>query len=244
MSFENIRVVLVNTKHAGNIGSAARAMKTMGLSCLHLVEPVAQFPSEEATTLASGATDILANTKVAKTLNEAVEDCVFVVGVSARVRGISLPIYSPADSVTQILNESHLNTVALVFGREDRGLTNEELRLCHHQVFIPAVDDFKSLNLASAVQVLAYELRKTSLDKAKESLIPPDVKGYALADTMQMEHFYNHLHRILEKVDFFLHSNPEKMMSKIRKIYGRVRPDQAEMNILRGILTEIEKKLE
>ena len=245
MAFENIRIVLVNTKHAGNIGSTARAMKTMGLSCLYMVDPAAEFPSEQATVLASGATDVLEKAKVTETLKKAVEECAFIVGVSARIRGISLPVYMPADSAKQILNENSANKVALVFGREDRGLTNEELRLCHQQVFIPAVDAFKSLNLAASVQILAYELRKTVLQKNKmQEVVPLKNTGHPMANAGQMEYFYEHLYRTLDNVDFFIHSNPEKIMSKIRKIYGKARPDQEEINILRGILTAIQIKLE
>ncbi|MCY4177102.1 MAG: RNA methyltransferase [Endozoicomonadaceae bacterium] len=227
MVFENIRIVLVNTKHAGNIGSAARAMKTMGLSSLCLVDPAAEFPAEQATVLASGAADILEMAEVTKTLKQAVEDCVFVVGVSARIRGVSLPVYTPADSAEQILKEATVNKVALIFGREDRGLTNEELRLCHQQVFIPAVDTFNSLNLAASVQILAYELRKIALQKDKRQLVPVKDKQQPMATSGQMEYFYEHLHNMLDSAGFFIHSNQEKLWLKSEKFMGK--PDLTRM---------------
>lgn len=241
MSLEAVRVVLVNTKHPGNIGSAARAMKTMGLSALYLVEP-AVFPSDEAVMLASGADDILQKAVVVNTLEESLADCAFAVGASARVRGVSLPLAGPAESMSLALHESQRHPVALVFGREDRGLTNDELRQCHHQVHIPSVEGFSSLNLASAVQVLAYELRKASLALSLD-VVEPKVSGHPLASVSDMEYFYAHLQSVLNEVGFFESSNAEKVMEKLRRLYGRARPDRVEMSILRGILTETQVQM-
>ncbi len=237
MSVENIRIVLVNTTHPGNIGSAARAMKTMGLSSLYLVDPVV-FPSGEARALSSGATDLLENAIITKTLEEAIADCELVIGASARVRGISLELTDPREGAHIAVAEAASGTrVALVFGREDRGLTNEELRLCHRQVHIPSVADFSSLNLAASVQVLCYELRMAHLAGEGESGVP-DIRERALADSAQMESFYQHLRSTLDEIGFFKSCNPDKIMTKLRRVYGRSRLNSVEYNILRGILSE------
>ena len=237
ISLKEVRIVLVNTSHPGNIGSAARAMKTMGLSSLYLVDPM-EFPSGEARALSSGATDLLDNAVVTQTLAEAIADCELVIGASARVRGISLELTDPRDTARRVFQEAATGAkVALVFGREDRGLTNEELQLCHRQVHIPSVSDFSSLNLAASVQVLAYELRMAQL--AGEGLTSvPEVREFEPASSEQMESFYQHLRESLDEVGFFKSCNPEKIMAKLRRMYGRSRPDQVEYNILRGILTE------
>nr|WP_211829375.1 tRNA (cytosine(32)/uridine(32)-2'-O)-methyltransferase TrmJ [Kistimonas asteriae] len=241
MSLDNVRIVLVNTSHPGNIGSAARAMKTMGLSQLVLVEPKA-FPAPEAVTLSSGATDILDNAMVCATLEEAVADCGLIIGASARVRGISLPLMEPGECAEAAVAEVGDCSVALVFGREDRGLTNDELKLCHQQTHIPSNPEFSSLNLASAVQVLCYELRKADLKQQQASLVP-ECRTHDLASSESMEHFYGHLQEVLADIDFFKHSNPDKIMAKLRRLYGRVRPDRVELNILRGILSEMQAAL-
>ena len=237
MSVNNIRIVLVNTTHPGNIGSAARAMKTMGLSSLYLVDPVV-FPSGEARALSSGATDLLENAVITKTLAEAVADCDLIIGASARVRGISLELTDPRDTAELMINEAGAGgQIALVFGREDRGLTNEELRMCHRQVHIPSVAEFSSLNLAASVQVLCYEMRMASLISDGERKVP-EVREQAPASSEQMEGYYQHLQETLEEIGFFKSCNPDKIMAKLRRLYVRGRPDRTEYNILRGILSE------
>ena len=235
MSLANIRIVLVNTTHPGNIGSAARAMKTMGLSRLHLVAPC-DFPSGQARALASGATDLLDSATVVETLAEAVADCALVVGSSARVRGISLPLAGPREMAGEAVAEAASGQVALVFGREDRGLTNEELCLCHRQVHIPSDPDFSSLNLASAVQVLSYELRMAAANEL--GIKPPVTEREDLVCSRQMEDYYRHLRQTLDTVGFFKSCNPDRIMARLRCLYARSRPDQSEYNILRGILSE------
>ena len=242
MSLKNIRIVLVNTTHPGNIGSAARAMKTMGLSSLYLVDPVT-FPSGEARALSSGATDLLESAVVTSTLKEAIADCELVVGASARVRGISLDLIDPRDTAQDVVAEAVGGTrVALVFGREDRGLTNEELRLCHRQVHIPSVAEFSSLNLAASVQVLSYEVRMALLALQGESKVP-EKRENELASSEQMEGYFVHLKETLEDVGFFKSCNPEKIMTKLRHLYARSRPDSVEYNILRGVLSETQAAL-
>lgn len=243
MSLDNVRIVLVNTTHPGNIGSTARAMKTMGLSRLVLVDPKT-FPAPEAVTLASGATDVLDNAVVCSTLEDAVADCGLIIGASARIRGVSLPLMEPSECAEAIVAESADGdvNVAWVFGREDRGLTNDELKLCHGQTHIPSNPEFSSLNLASAVQVLSYELRKADLQRQRAALAP-ESRTRDLANSKEMEYFYEHLQTLLTEVDFFKHGNPDKIMAKLRRLYGRVRPDRVELNMLRGILSETQAAL-
>ena len=243
MSLDNVRIVLVNTTHPGNIGSAARAMKTMGLSRLTLVDPKS-FPAQEAVTLSSGATDVLDNAVVCSTLEEAVADCGLIIGASARVRGVSLSLMAPEECAEAMVLEaaSGALNVALLFGREDRGLTNDELKLCHGQTQISANPEFSSLNLASAVQVLSYELRKAELQRQRAALVP-ECRTHDLASSEEMESFYGHLQKVLTDVDFFKHGSPDKIMAKLRRLYGRIRPDRVELNILRGILSETQAAL-
>ncbi|WP_067518130.1 tRNA (cytosine(32)/uridine(32)-2'-O)-methyltransferase TrmJ [Endozoicomonas ascidiicola] len=238
---DNISIVLVNPSHPGNIGSTARAMKTMGLSQLCLVAPD-DFPSGTATALASGADDILRNAKVCETLDEALADCQFVVGTSARVRGVSLPLVDPRSCAQSIVQEASNNKVALIFGREDSGLSNEQLRRCHLQVHIPTNEDFSSLNLGAAVQVLSYEIRMAELIN-KDALELPTPKAHELASMDDMERYYDHLYSVLMEIGFLDHSSHEKIMAKMRRLYGRVRPDQVELGILRGILSETQRCL-
>ncbi|WP_257284680.1 tRNA (cytosine(32)/uridine(32)-2'-O)-methyltransferase TrmJ [Endozoicomonas sp. SESOKO1] len=238
---ENISIVLVNPSHPGNIGAAARAMKTMGLSQLCLVAPD-EFPSGTATALASGADDILGNARVCETLDEALADCQFVVGTSARVRGVSLPLVDPRACARSIVDEAMTHKVALIFGREDKGLTNEQLRRCHLQVHIPTNEAFSSLNLGAAVQVLCYELRMMQLIST-DALEMPQPRGHELANMDDMERYYDHLYQMLVEIGFLDHSSHEKIMAKLRRLYGRVRPDRVELNILRGILSETQRCL-
>lgn len=238
----NISIVLVNPSHPGNIGAAARAMKTMGLSRLILVAPD-DFPSGTATALASGADDILKNARVCDTLDKALADCQFVVGTSARVRGVSLPLVDPRDCANRMIDEALSHQVALIFGREDKGLTNEQLRRCHLQVHIPTNENFSSLNLGAAVQVLCYELRMMQLIKA-DALAMPKLRGHELASMDDMERYYDHLYQVLMDIGFLDHSSHEKIMAKLRRLYGRVRPDSVELSILRGILSETQRCIE
>ncbi|MGO0306720.1 RNA methyltransferase [Endozoicomonas acroporae] len=238
---ENISIVLVNPSHPGNIGAAARAMKTMGLSQLCLVAPD-DFPSGTATALASGADDILRNARVCATLDEALADCQFVVGTSARVRGVSLPLVDPRACARSIIDEAVTHKVALIFGREDKGLTNDQLRRCHLQVHIPTNEEFSSLNLGAAVQVLCYELRMMQLLSA-DALEMPEPRSHELANMEDMERYYDHLYQVLLEIGFLDHSSHEKIMAKLRRLYGRVRPDRVELSILRGVLSETQRCL-
>ena len=177
MMLENIRIILVNTSHTGNIGSAARAMKTMGLSQLVLVDPV-RPPDEKSTALAAGANDILANLRIVPTLAEAISDCSLVIGASARSRTLAWPMLDPRQAGQQLADGALNKTVALVFGRERTGLTNEELQQCHYHVNIPANPEYSSLNVAMAVQTLCYEIRMSWLAQQETAVSSTDENEY------------------------------------------------------------------
>ncbi|MCR4508953.1 tRNA (cytosine(32)/uridine(32)-2'-O)-methyltransferase TrmJ [Pseudomonas sp. 32.2.56] len=240
MVLENIRVVLVGTSHPGNIGGAARAMKNMGLSQLVLVDPQ-EFPSDEAVARASGATDILQYAQVVGTLEEALVGCRLVLGTSARDRHIPWPMLEPREcGVTACEQARQGAQAALVFGREYAGLTNEELQRCHYHVHIPSDPAFSSLNLAAAVQVLAYEVRMAWLasegQPIKQVSVAEEGDEPVMAD--ELESFYRHLEQALVEIGFLDPLRPRHLMSRLRRLYGRSSVSRLEMNILRGILTE------
>jgi TrmH family RNA methyltransferase len=232
----SIRIVLVGTTHPGNIGAVARAMKNMGLTELYLVNPK-YFPHEEATARASGASDVLDRAIVVDSLEKALADCVYVAGASARSRTINWPSMGPRDCALRMMQESEHGKVAAVFGPEKSGLSNDDLDLCHTLLTIPTDPGFSSLNLAMAVQVLTYELRVASmLDEGPvfEVEAPP-------ATGEEMEHFYTHLEKVLLDIGFMDPENPRHLMRRMRRLYIRARPDKNEINILRGILTAIDR---
>ncbi|MCY1278571.1 tRNA (cytidine/uridine-2'-O-)-methyltransferase TrmJ [compost metagenome] len=243
---QNIRVVLVNTSHPGNIGGAARAMKNMGLSRLVLVDPE-DFPSVEALARASGADDILQSAQVVGTLEEALVGCSLVLGTSARDRRIPWPLLDPREcGKTSVEQVQAGGEVALVFGREYAGLTNEELQRCQFHVHIPSNPDFSSLNLAAAVQVLTYEVRMAWLAAeglpSKVEKVETTAMLNAQPVTMdELELFYGHLESTLVEIGFLDPEKPRHLMSRLRRLYGRSGISKLEMNILRGILTETQK---
>lgn len=232
----NIRIVLINTSHPGNIGSAARAMKTMGLSELYLVDPLF-FPHAKADEMASNAGDILENAVVVPNLDAALVDCELVVGTSIRSRAIPWPMLSPREFAEKARVEAVKAKAAVIFGREQSGLTNEELHRCHYHIQIPSNPVYSSLNLACAVQVIAYELQVAS------QLSPVDQSwDYEWASAGQMEGFYEHLEKVLIRTEFLNPEAPRQLMTRLRRLFYRARPDVMEVNILRGMLTAIEKK--
>ena len=246
MSLQNVRVVLVNTSHPGNIGGAARAMKNMGLSRLVLVDPI-DFPSPEAVARASGATDVLDNAQVVATLEEALAGCSVAFGTSARDRRIPWPLLDPRETGTTCIEQVAQGAeVALVFGREYAGLTNEELQRCHFHVHIPSNPDFSSLNLAAAVQVLAYEVRMAWLAASGQPSKSEKLETTSMLNAQQvtadeLEHYYGHLEQTLMDIGFLDPANPRHLMPRLRRLYGRSGISKLEMNILRGILTETQK---
>ncbi|MBX2885428.1 MAG: RNA methyltransferase [Granulosicoccus sp.] len=247
-SASSISFVLVNTTHAGNIGAAARAMKTMGFSSLRLVEPC-KFRTAEALARASGADDIVHSAEVFGTLAEAVADCHQVYGTSARSRSLEWAVVSAREAASQIAETVAVKSrTAMVFGRERSGLTNEELDLCHHRLWIPTNPDFGSLNLGSAVQVVAYELamamslnQKLNDSKATEHNPATEEPTDSPADGAAMEHFYQHLEQTLIDTEFLDPDNPRLLLRRLRRYFGRSQPSVTELNILRGILTSINK---
>lgn len=234
----DIRIVLVNTSHPGNIGAAARAMKTMGLSELFLVSPLC-FPDRRADEMASGATDILKNAVVTDSLTDAIADCTLVAGTSARSRTIPWPVAAPrefAEQCREAAAQGH--KIAVLFGREQSGLTNEELHRCHLHVQIPAVSGYSSLNLAAAVQILAYELRVAFLDGEHDA--SQSEWDYPPATSEAMERFYDHLETVLIKTGFLNPKAPRQLMTRLRRLFHRVHPDTMELNMLRGLLASVD----
>lgn len=241
---ENIAIILVNTTHPGNIGGVARAMKNMGLSDLRLVEPKI-FPDEDAVARASGATDLLDSAGVFSSLVEALADCQLAVGTSARERHIPWPLINPRELAAIATPLPSSQKIAIVFGREDRGLTNEELQLCHHHVNIPTNEVFSSLNIAAAVQVITYELRMAALGLAEQAERPQwgtewDID---LASHQELELLFEHLEKVLVDTEFLDPENPRQLMPRMRRLFMRAVPDKVEVNVLRGILKSVEKKI-
>lgn len=233
----NIRIILIETSHPGNIGSVARAMKTMGLNNLYLINPKL-FPHQKANELASSAMDILENAVVVKSLDEAIADCHFIIGTSTRSRTIPWPMLSPRNLAEKVRSEAgHLQT-AILFGREQSGLTNEELHRCHFHVQIPANPEYSSLNIAAAVQVIAYELYQASLTENM-----PIEWDYQLASTNELDGFYLHLEKVLVELEFLNPKAPRQLMTRLRRLFSRAKPDVMEINILRGILGSMQKKM-
>jgi tRNA (cytidine32/uridine32-2'-O)-methyltransferase len=238
MSLSQIRIVLVNTTDPGNVGAAARAMKTMGLRELYLVEPKS-FPHVNASVRASNAIDVLAEATIVDDLSSAVQDCHLVLGASTRVRELNWVSLTPRIAAEKITIKTN-QKVAIVFGRERCGLTNKELQRCHFQINIPANPDYSSLNLAAAVQIVCYELRLAFL-KQKNKL---EEKTILLADVKQQEHFYQHLQQVLNKIEFLKPLRSGQTMDKLRRLFSRSELAVSEVKILRGILSTIEKKLD
>lgn len=235
----NIRIVLVETSHAGNMGSTARAMKTMGLSNLYLVNPLIK-PDAQAIALAAGARDVIENAILVDHMDDAIKDCSLVVGTSARLRTLSWPTLQPRECGVQALQASQHTPVALVFGRERVGLTNEELQRCNYQAIIPTNPYYRSLNLAMAVQILTYELRVAYLNHQYTKDMPQEKLSYPLAD--DLERFYQHLEQTLQCTGFVRQAQKGQVMNRLRRLFTRARPEERELSILRGMLKSIEKQ--
>ena len=235
-SLENIRFVLVGTTHPGNIGAAARAMKTMGLTKLHLVEPL-HYPNAEATARASGADDVLANAVVHQDLVSAITGCHQVYGMSARLRHLPIPVVDPRQAVAQIQQQADDSQIAILFGREHSGLSNEELDKCQHLINIPANPDYSSLNLAAAVQVFAYEL-KMSFDPSIE--VGRVGEEREAIDAKDLEHLYQHFEQSLTEIGFLDPENPKNLMRRLKRLFNRADLDRNELQILHGILRAAE----
>lgn len=249
---EQVRVVLVKTSHPGNIGSAARAMKTMGLKKLYLVSPQTNVslqsrfnpqikPEQSAIALAAGAADLLAQAITVSDLRQATADCGLIIALSARERGLEWPKLTPRECAAKVSHEAKQHPVALVFGPENSGLSNQELQQCHYQVTIPANPEYSSLNLAMAVQILTYELFAFSkeVEESAAQVEPP--REYPTA--AELEHFYHHLEKLIDQIGFSENRSSASSMGRLRSLFTRARLESREVNMLRGILTSIEKLL-
>jgi len=244
VDFSRVRIVLVETSHPGNIGAAARAMKNMGLSRLVLVRPKV-WPAREAISMAASALDVLDHAVVVETMAEAIADCHMVIGTSARLRNMPIPLLDPPASATLVSGVMDQQEVALVFGREISGLSNEELHLCHFHVHIPVDPGYTSLNLAAAVMVLCYELRKSALQCAAQPLLPVVREDWDQqpATAGELDRYLDHLEEVLIRLQFHNPDNPRQLMRRLRRLYQRIQPDRMEISILRGILTAVEDAL-
>jgi tRNA (cytidine32/uridine32-2'-O)-methyltransferase len=240
----DLRIVLVGTSHPGNIGAAARAMKTMGFERLVLVAPEAPPTHREASAMAAGADDVLEAAHVCASLDEALADCRAVFGCTARRRSVALPEHDPREGASLLLAAAAGGPTALLFGRERTGLTNEELQRCHGAIHIPANPGYSSLNLAAAVQVLCYELRMAQLASAAPVQAPAaaiDPAAEPPATHAQLEGFFGHLEQTLGDIDFHKGRAPELVMQRLRRLVLRAAPDARELRILHGILADSQR---
>lgn len=245
----NIKIVLIQTFHPGNIGSAARAMKTMGLSNLCLVNP-RQFPDDEATAMSANAEDLLQQATVYDSLESAVSDCQLVIGTSARDRTFSLPPLFPEQCAEKLVSEAKVGKVALVFGRERMGLHNDEIQQCHFQVNIPANPNYPVMNIASAIQVLCYEifrnLTKENTEKElisqKDELAVNDSESSAEDYPLNQDliQFYEHLESTLTNIEFLKPKHQGQTMQRFQRLFRRARLEKKELNLLRGLLSRID----
>jgi tRNA (cytidine32/uridine32-2'-O)-methyltransferase len=235
-----IRIVLVEPTHPGNIGAAARAMKTMGLSQLALVSP-REFPCAAATAMAAGADNLLVRARVTESLQDALSGCGWVIGTSARTRTIPWPLYDPRDAAARALAMAADVEIAVVFGREHAGLTNDELELCQAVVQIPSDPDFSSLNLGAAVQVLAYELRMQYLAGQQAAAVEM-VNDAPPATSDDMARLYAHLEEAMIETGFLDPARPRRLMRRVRRLFNRAELDRNEVNIIRGFLTAVQGK--
>lgn len=239
MTLEDIRIVLVETSHPGNIGSTARAMKTMGLKSLYLVSP-RTFPHQQAIDLSAGADDVLAGAIVTNTLDEALIGCQLIIATSARPRGISIPGFNPRSAAQFISGQQKGTQVAIIFGREASGLTNEEILKCHYHMNIPSNPEYSSLNLAQAVQIMTYELRMELLNPKESVALRQD----ELASAEAIEQFYKHLEEVFIDIQFLKLQAPRRLMQRVRRLFNRVQLETMEVNILRGMLSQVQKSLQ
>ncbi|KGQ70861.1 tRNA (cytosine(32)/uridine(32)-2'-O)-methyltransferase TrmJ [Chelonobacter oris] len=236
---QNIRIVLIETSHTGNIGSAARAMKTMGLSSLYLVAPKV-LPDEQATALAAGADDIVQSAVVVDSFDQAVADCSLVIGTSARSRHLSIPSIEPRACGGQALQYAQAGAkVAIVFGRERVGLTNEELLKCGFHLSIPANPDYASLNLAMAVQLVSYEIRMAMLAFEQQPQTALVAEAAEKPLQQELEFFFNQTEQLYRRLDFIKNNG---VMPKLRRLYARADLRKNELNILQGMLSAVKKK--
>jgi tRNA (cytidine32/uridine32-2'-O)-methyltransferase len=234
---DNIRIIMVNTFHPGNIGAAARALKNMGLSQLWLVDPI-EYPHAEAQSRAAGAKDLLDNAVVVKTVEEAIADCQLVIGTSARQRSFDQPLMDAEAAAAMMVDEARSGQIAVLFGRETMGLTNEEMLLCNRHLYIDANEEYPVLNIAQAIQLVTYELRRAAGGVKAVAEPAPYPRQY------EISLFYEHLEKVLRRTGFIIPQHEGRVMDKLRRYFNRTRPEKAELGMLRGILTSVEEVLE
>ena len=239
---QNISFILVSTTHPGNIGAAARAMKNMGIFQMGLVSPK-EFPHEKAFFRAKAATDVLEKAAVHKSLNKAISEAKLVIGTSARNRKVPWPLVSPREAAEEIISfcKTSKDKVAVIFGREDRGLTNEELGLCNLHVHIPSSDEYPSLNLSQAIQIMAYEIRLTAL--TNQGRLKKQEWDVPLAENAEIERLIVHFDELMQEVEFYETDNPRQLLTRVRRVFKRSKLDHMEVNICRGVFAAIQKKL-
>ncbi len=240
MSLKNIRIILVHPTHPGNIGATARAMKTMCLDKLYLVSCV-DYLGPQARARAAGADDVLTNAVACSSLEQALAECQLVVGTSARTRAIPWPALEPRAAAEHLVTAAHHGPVALVFGREKMGLTNAELDLCQHVVTIPANPEYASLNLACAVQVMDYEILRASGGNVESGTVEWHEGDVPYASSDDIDRLYRHLETVLVQIGFLDPANPRKLMRRLYRLFNRAHLDQNEVNILRGVLTAVQR---
>ncbi|ELX8378342.1 tRNA (cytosine(32)/uridine(32)-2'-O)-methyltransferase TrmJ [Providencia vermicola] len=237
---DNIRIILVETSHTGNMGSTARAMKTMGLSNLYLVNPQVQ-PDSHAIALSAGASDVIGQATIVNSLDEALEGCQLVIGTSARSRTLSWPMVAPRECGEKSVEQAKTVPVAIIFGRERIGLTNEELQKCQYHLYIPTNPEYGSLNLAMAVQLVSYEIRMAYLALDEKNAVNSDSSEVEYPPAQDIERFYVHLESVLNESGFIRKAHPGLIMNKLRRLFTRAHIETQELHILRGILTSMEK---
>ena len=247
----HVRIVMVNTTLPANIGSALRAMKTMGLCKLVLVDPKT-YPHPDIDALAAGATDLIEQIEVVEQLEDAIADCHLVFGTSARSRTIPWPLLDARPAAEKSLNAvaQHGQNVAIIFGREDRGLTNEELALANYHVTIPVNEEYGVLNVAQAIQVICYEMRMAAIDIVGKIADPAATMQVTDSEAMQwdeplvnheqMQQFYPHLEKMLAEIEFMDPKNPRLLPLRLRRLFGRIQLDRMEYHLLRGIFSRVQ----
>jgi tRNA (cytidine32/uridine32-2'-O)-methyltransferase len=234
-SLDNIRIVLINSQFSGNIGAVARAMKNMGLFHLYLVNPSCQL-DKDAFIRATSATDILESAIIADTLKEVIDDCQLVIGTSTRDRSMDLPLLTAHESGQKIAIEALNAQVAVVFGQESCGLQASDLQQCNFQGYIPANPKYSSLNLGAAVQTFCYEIFQATQAHSTQ----PKNTRYQYPEKQEMDYFYQHLNQVLMDIHFIIPQHPGQIMQRLKRFFNRARPDEKELNILRGVLSSIE----
>jgi len=247
-TLSRIRFVLVEPGHPGNIGATARAMKTMGLGQLYLVSP-RRYPDPQAEWRAAGALDLLDNAVVVDDLSDAIAECDLVIGTSTRSRSIPWPVHTASEIGKLVVEDTLSTSIAVLFGREASGLSNDELQRCNMHLQIPTHPDYSSLNLSMAVQIVAYELFQASLKS--EGMSGDNTENQSstsgwdrpLSTVSAMDSFFNHLEQVLGETGFLDPDNPGKVMTRFRRLFVRIRPDETEMQMLRGFLSQVQIKL-